>query len=180
MRSRSLLCLLLVLSCASVFGAPITWTLHDVSFNDGGTATGSLTVDGPSLLAYDIAVSGGDTSNFPAFVYQNGAANNTGSQYYYDGYAYDFVFETNLGSPYRHLRLAVINWPASGSVSLYLGGNYAAECYNCAPWRSIVSGYLTSSNSVVPEPATYMVLVPLLGLVFRRRLQRAAGRRPEA
>ena len=42
----------------------------NVGFSDGAIATGTLTVDSSgNLSAFDVSLSGGDTSSFPAFTY---------------------------------------------------------------------------------------------------------------
>jgi len=42
---KKLVCLLLVLGCGSAWAIPVTWTLNNVVFDDGGIASGSFTVD---------------------------------------------------------------------------------------------------------------------------------------
>jgi hypothetical protein len=96
--------------------------------------------------SYAITVSGGDTTDFPPFTYQNGAADNTGIAYQ----ATYLSFTTDLfnGSPgaNRQLRLPVLPLPSGGgTVSLDLSNPAQAERFNCSPYRSFVSGSVTAS-----------------------------------
>ena len=49
----------------------ITWDLVNVAFTDGGTAAGTITIDTTlgAATAVNISVTGGNTTNFPAFTY---------------------------------------------------------------------------------------------------------------
>jgi PEP-CTERM motif len=51
--------------------AVLTWTLHNVAFDDGGTAEGTFNYDADTntFSDFNISVSGGDATFFPAFVY---------------------------------------------------------------------------------------------------------------
>src|SRR5271167_3686441 len=68
-----------LLFCATIMGAghvsaaPVTWTLTGVTFSDGGTATGTFTwnADTQTIGAYSITVTGGNTTTFPTFTYDN-------------------------------------------------------------------------------------------------------------
>ncbi len=56
-------CLLLFVS-GSAFSTPLTWTLNDIVFEDGGTATGSFVYDADanSYSSINITTQGGDDS----------------------------------------------------------------------------------------------------------------------
>ena len=61
-----------ILSCTAPAAATVlTWTLHDVVFDDGGTAEGTFDFDADTTTFsnLNISVSGGDATFFPAFVY---------------------------------------------------------------------------------------------------------------
>jgi hypothetical protein len=63
-RLTALLVVVVVLSISTHAGA-LVWTLSDVTFDDGGTATGSFTFDLPSNLStWSIAVTGGGIDPF--------------------------------------------------------------------------------------------------------------------
>jgi len=68
MRRYLLLLLLAILTCSTAFAGPVAWALRDVTFTDGGAATGYLVFDGGSLVTYRVSVSGGNTFLFPAFL----------------------------------------------------------------------------------------------------------------
>ena len=59
---------------------PLTWSLDNVTFNDGGIATGSFTIDASlnSVLNWNISVSGGDQVVFPTFNYTPATAPSPG------------------------------------------------------------------------------------------------------
>ena len=68
----------LLLIAVSMSASPITWTLQNAVFNDGGVATGSFVFDADTqtVVSYNIQTSGGNTTNFPAFLFQNGVGYN--------------------------------------------------------------------------------------------------------
>jgi hypothetical protein len=146
----------------------VTWTLQNAVFSDYGTATGSFVFDNTTdtIVSYDISTSGGDTGTFPAFVFENGAPDNTGT---YVDTGNDYLnFETDItqpgGNPYGDLQLQLPTYPLpamGGTVWFDLSNPYQAECYNCDPYRSFVSGDVTTV-SAVPEPG----VVTLLGCGF--------------
>lgn len=87
------------------------WDLDNVSFGDGGRATGAFLIDtdlvdsADALIDYDITVSGGDTAHFPAFHWtvDNSAGELTESGLRLKAYEvqFDQVSDTNV----RHLEL---------------------------------------------------------------------------
>src|ERR1035437_5125373 len=147
MRMIALLSLVVALSCATAFGGPVTWTLNNAVFDDGGIATGHFVFDSAtdSILSYQISVSGGNTNFFPAFVYQNGSPHNTGATSGHATWNY-LLFGTDLLIPEgrdnpRALRLPFDSLPeGGGTVAFDLANPFQAECYNCIPWRLFVSG----------------------------------------
>lgn len=185
---------LLVFVCASVSAAPLKWYLQDVTFKDGGTATGWFYFDAASEMVgdYRIQVSGGDTQTFPAFIYQNGAPNNTYAIYFGMFDRPFFSFSTDIiGGPFltgvRQLRLAVVQPLTNdgGTVLLDLENDFAVECYNCSPFRLYVRGSLTTSltggpggggPSEIPEPSTlWLCSAALVFLAARRRFASRPG-----
>jgi hypothetical protein len=150
--------------------APRTWTLQNATFTDGGVATGSFVFDSStnSLVSYSISVSGGDTTTFPAFTYQNGTAHNLGGS----AFAGLIDLETDLltgGSP-RELRLPVLPLPSTGgTVNFNLTNGAQAECYNCSPYRTFATGQVTSPQ------ATPVPTLPPGGLVLLAVLLMAGG-----
>jgi hypothetical protein len=157
---------------------PITWTLSNAVFSDEGTATGWFIYDASleTVLSYSIGTSGGNTTTIPAFLFQNGAPNNTGATVYPGNDLIDFRTSfTNGNLNGLELRLAPLAGltNAGGTVNIDLSNPYQAECYNCFPGRVFVSGQLVGV-ATVPEPSTaVLALLPLaLGAIrlYRRRI----------
>ena len=170
MRAKFLLSktfLIALLTAGISLAAPLTWTLQNVTFTDGGAATGSFVFDSSSntVISYSISVAGGNTANFPAFVYQNGAANNTGATVYTAQSVIAFL--TNIGQPsdQRELNLPVLPLPAGGgAVSLNLANNLGAECFNCFPYRLFASGQVIASAAPTPTAVPALSPAPLAAL----------------
>jgi hypothetical protein len=141
-----------------VLATPLTWTLQNVTFSDGGTATGSFVYDASTetVVSYSISVSGGNTTVFPPFVYQNGGADNTGTSVVSGDGVIDFNTDLESGFHQRFLALPVLPLPASGTQALDLTNPYGAECYDCNPYRTFASGQVVSSAA--PSPTTVPVL----------------------
>jgi hypothetical protein len=173
---------LLVALAVAVQAAPLTWTLSNAVFGDGGTAVGSFVYDASTVavVSYSIQTSAGADPNFSGFLYQNGAPNDTGVIVYSGLDMIDFT--TNFANSHGtnlQLRLAPLAGltNAGGVVSFDFTNVYLGECYNCSPFRQFASGQMVSAVSAgVPEPATaLLVLIPLAcGVLVRRRL---SGRR---
>jgi hypothetical protein len=179
MRSLALWLLPVALSCATAFGGPVTWTLNNAVFDDGGIATGNFVFDAAtdSVNSYQISVSGGNTDLFPAFLYQDGSAHNiSATSAHQSGWNFlffntDLLFPDQFANP-RQLRLPFDSLPESdGTVAFNLANPFQGECYDCNPWRPFVSGEAPAAGgNSVPEPATFLVGVPLLWLLIRKRL----------
>src|SRR5215472_12066032 len=109
----------LVLSSAAQAGT-LTWNLGGVTFNDGGTASGSFTVDSSTggLLSYNIQTT--TTSNMNGFDYDG-----IGDAFYcnncFAANSFIIVNSVNFGNPF--LQLAFDN-PLTNPVTdaLTLGG----------------------------------------------------------
>ena len=172
--------LLLALTLAAALRAgPLTWVLKDAVFADGGTATGSFVFDASTqqISSYNILTSGGDTSVFPAFLFQNGTPSNVGADAVPD--ADIIVFSSNFDNGYLEdleLRLAPLSGltDAGGVVSLDLTNGYMGECFNCEPYRVFVSGEMDAATpEPTPEPATGLLVLLALAaatLAGRARL----------
>jgi len=147
--------------------APIKWTVSGL-FDDGGTLSGSFTVetDTNSMVDWSIVTTSGST--LPGFTYDmsssgffgfNVFATNPNSVVLYriDPFAQPYIqlgFTSSLFTP--------------GTISLDTTGFDAGswECNNCDPSRFLTSGTATS----VPEPGTLALLgLGLAGLGLSRR-----------
>ena len=145
------------------FGAVVTWNLNNITFNDGATATGSFNWDADSSTAsnWNISVSAGTLS---AFSYTT-----SDSQFWLLNMGNPLMaFDFQMNGSTRELRLTPISalTDAGGTVAINLntagGGSGSVECYNCAPYRPVVSGSFVSAAPTpsVPEPGS----VGLIGL----------------
>jgi hypothetical protein len=147
MTIRWLLCLGVLLAATPVSAVLVHWELQDVAFSDGGYALGSFDYDAQTDDAFNfqISVQGGDDTIFPETTYTDAD---------FDGCLVDWAFECTyylVQDGLRHLRLTPVSDldDEGGSIDLNLNaGPGNLECYNCSPWRPIISGRL------VGEPTT--------------------------
>lgn len=148
---RALLALLLVAGGAQAM--PVTWTLQNVTFDDGGTASGWFVYDADTPQAavteFSISVAGGDTQVFPPITYD---PSNT-SAGVSDGGAGGFgaVFSLNGEPPNRQIRIPAVSelTNAGGTLAVNIAGSGAAECYNCGPARLYTGGNLVGTAAPV-------------------------------
>lgn len=145
----------------NAFGVQVTWTLDNVVFEDGGTASGYFITDfdfsnSPYFITeFEITASGGNEAIFPEFIYDP-----INSSAYYESVGTDgrnflsltivsnepFIYYNNrlIGlTPYEELTTA------GGTLLLNLVDywDFNVECYNCNPYRLITSGSVVSSTS---------------------------------
>lgn len=185
----------LVLGVSSLAQASaVVWTLSDASFLDGGAVTGFFTYDADTdtFGDFSLSVSGGDTTTFPAFVYTPDTV--SGSPFVGQPIPGDFnIFFETAGDPFsqtfterpRQLRLPLVSLPTSagGTIQFNLDSAFGAECYTCDPFRLFASGSITSGGGgggtpVIPEPATWAMMIAgfgLVGGVMRRRREEPAA-----
>ena len=173
-----------LVTAPAAIAAPLTWTLNNAVFNDGGTVTGSFVWDAAtySFGDYSFTVSGGDTATFTPFTYTNA---NASTDYMFTptyNFLYDlFIFGTDTTNPAfgpRSRTLYILPsttlTDAGGSVALDISSSLnGGECYYCDPSRPFVSGSL--SAAAVPEPASWAMMVAGFGLVGAMRRRRAGG-----
>jgi len=150
-----LACLLAQGLAWSASAVPLTYALTGVAFDDGGAATGTLTIASlggiTTVSDWSLSVSGGNTTNFPPLTYTptNSQPSGIASPAGIDGVSFD------LNVSLRQLRLTPVAILDGTSNSVLLdvvsdGGSGSVECFDCAPARLITAGSLT----LVPEPAS--------------------------
>jgi hypothetical protein len=151
---------------APVQASVIDWTLEGVTFDDGGTASGTFSVDTSTgyLVSYAITTTPGSTLG--GKVYDPSTAPAVG----YDLYGPNsFLLFWGTGATY--ITLQFLNPLTSGGIDPIVTGydsitnSGSFECNNCAPFRVVTAGEATSLP--VPEaPAWTMMLVGFAGLGF--------------
>ncbi len=165
---------------------PMTWTLENVTFgscwswggsapdpgfpcDSGGTASGSFVFDATAqtFSAWNISVDGGDEGVFPQYTWSDVSLGH--SVQLIDDASYgpnvilsfsgDVSPEWGFVRQIRLLTADVLPDAYSTTVPLVFDQSYAVECYNCIPYRFLVTGQLTSSApSSVPEPTSLLLV----------------------
>ena len=158
LRIKGALVTALVLVWTSYAAANVIWTLNNVTFADGGTATGSFTLDpGGNFTVWNIVISGGDTVAFPPVTYTTGEP-----KFNTPGYV---AFADTPFDRYTLLFFAGPLTNAGGIVPLTAG----LDCY-IGPCRVEATGEL-DGVVITPEPGALLLFGSgLVGLgVFLRR-----------
>ena len=170
-------CIRLALTCANAIllllaastARATVWTLEDVRFDDGGTATGCYNCgDG-----WDIKVSGGDEGKFPAFEYTPATSE-------FVAIVEIFGATVNLGAPSRDnatrqlILFSNFDFPIPGQSAL-LGTvptpfhGFRSEEFSPAGERKIIGGEFVFScgpnECGVPEPPIWLLLPMIAGLL---------------
>ena len=160
-----------LLGATAAHATPITWTLQDFVFNDGGVATGSFVYDADTDTVTSIAITttagsirGGDT-------YGVGTINV--SDTLFD--TIDPGFPVQVGVTTRLLfSLANPMTNAGGTIAVVNPFRFEFTCANApacdipSELRSLVSGSITTN--AVPEPTAILLFgTAAAGLLARRR-----------
>lgn len=175
-----------VLFAGMASAGPVTWSLVNTSFDDGGTASGFFVfnADTNNILDWELITTAG--SMLGPFQYGPGDS----SAGVFSGV---FEFWSNqlfpgccgfLENRYLMLSFATPLTNAGGTVTLtpgqvgQLGGD---ECLNCDPYRLITAGSVTAPAAGIPEPGSLFLAV-LGGAVLAARwwteARRKHGKRP--
>jgi hypothetical protein len=162
-----------IFAASPVKGVVVNWSLNDVTYNDGGTASGSFqyNADTNQIGNFDISVTDGTT--FSSFDYQL-----TGLFDDFDGtgfslrnfYSNNRWFQLFFDSPLTN---------AGGIVSYNPNLSFEATCFDvdCSkpvfPARFVNGGTLvgTVATEEVPEPLTIMgtVLAGAMGIAIKKK-----------
>lgn len=156
------------------WAAPVQWTLNNVVFNDGGTATGSFTYDANvnnySLIA--LVTTPGTAflgSSYNGQFLQAGIA--TPTQLVAtpsDTFSPSLAFLVRFASPLTNAGGTVALVPGTVAFPLTLGSGESV--YFGGPLREVVSGAV--SAAVIPLPAAgpiFLAALAILGIARRRR-----------
>lgn len=150
---------------------PITYTLNNVTFVDGTSATGSFEFDANTHLssAYNISTTAGIMSAF--------TWNKSDSGLYYGGGAgpNNFTLITTNGQRVFNFSFLAPFTNAGGTNIINIASTY--ECNNCGTFRRVTGGTVSSlAPAVVPEPGSVALMlsaIGALGFAARRRKQAA-------
>ena len=117
----------------------VRWFFDDVTFDDGGKASGYVdqSPDDTSILKWAVTVSGGNEADFPSLTYN---ANTAGYTAILPFFSTQLAHEIDLDNSLRRFRYV-------GQAPLHKDGGrvaadteYSVECFNCGPYRLFVSG----------------------------------------
>lgn len=156
----------LALAGALPAGASILhFTLSGVTFDDGGTASGSFTRNtaGGIITDFDVITTPG--SVLSGFDY------NTSDASGFDGFEPNSVMLSVLSDPISEYVIFSFDRPLTAPGSYNLVTSDSFECLNCSPFRYVTGGSAVAVSGV-PEPATWaMMLVGFGGLGGAIRLR---------
>jgi len=178
----------------NAFGAPIRWTLHDVRFGDGGTASGHIVLDldvlraqspgGSSRMTIDdiaVTASSGRDSAFSTRTYHEGeglfaeyleASDSLGS---YGLITLRSGFDASGSPRMLMIYLAAPLSAAGGVVPIVISNRHLSVEYrgnDPTARRAIVGGQLVGSPVTIPEPTVMMLLAVGAGCAAIRRQRR--------
>lgn len=153
-----------ILLAGMASAGPVTWSLVNTNFDDGGTASGFFVFDADTntILNWNLNTTAGSVLGDFQYIPSDSSAG-----------VFSGVFEFWSNQLYpgccgflenRYLMLGVDSplTNAGGTVNLtpgQLGQLGGAECLNCDPYRLITTGSVTSSGPAMPEPRSLYLLV---------------------
>jgi hypothetical protein len=121
------------------------WTLSGVTFQDGGTLSGTLVIQSDGTPVYfDVTTAGGDTVTFGTYNYTGTPSPLSG-----DGPTFGWYMWTPglVGQQYLNLKLPDTTGATTGT-SLPIAPNPASwECGNCSPIRYVTAGSMVAGGA---------------------------------
>ena len=164
---RIIISIVLTLIASSIHAAPITWTLENVTFADGGTATGSFAFDSvtDTYSGISITTQGGDAVAFPGLSYTElfteALSTNLSlqTQTAYGGHGFGLKFDSALSD-------------AGGIISIVTPDDVSVEINLGGPGTGFVRYIESGTVSAIPVPAAVWLFgSALVGLgYFRKRV----------
>ena len=158
---RQMFLVLFFLLSAAASAAPVTWTLNDVLFNDGATATGSFDYDASTGSYSAINIVTTASQNWTGETYTN----------QWSGSSDQYFTMTGITSTFNILRLEYIAplTASGGVINLQLGEpQFGSLESDSIDFRYISAGTV----SAVPVPAAVWLFgSALAGLGWMRRKQ---------
>jgi hypothetical protein len=143
----------------------IDWTLSGVTFDDGGTATGTFSTDSTSgdVIAFDIVTTPGTTLG--GATYDSTASGIYSSNGVYSSNSF-IVSNFNTFTYVNFEFVSPLTSPGTDDLILSIGTDYASyECNMCGTVRDIVSGEAVSGDNIgtTPLPTTIPLFATGLG-----------------
>lgn len=153
----------------------IDWQLSGVTFDDGGTASGTFSTNSTNgdVIAFDIVTTGGTTLGGTA--YDSTASNTFSSNGIYSPNS--FILSNFDTSTYVNFEF---DNPLTGNgIDKLILSDGSYECNMCATVRDVVSGEAISDIGTAPIPPSIAIFATGLGAIglleWRRKRKNAAA-----
>jgi uncharacterized repeat protein (TIGR03803 family) len=154
-----------VLVAGAAFGGPITWTLYNTSFNDGGTAAGYFVLDADAGTVTDWSIITSAGSALKDFTYT--PTNSTISTDLKSILlASNETFPNGLPPPNnfnekRFLQLSFVSPLKDSGDKVNIDLTASNECLNCDPYRTFTKGFVQAGTmatfSVTPAALSFQI-----------------------